>query len=86
MPHNIQLISKTTDTACRFAEIDNIMCRHFNVEPDPCKYYFNWYNILGFEMALGADFNKLRNEFPEFLTIIDYLDSNYTVKTWYSRE
>ena len=85
MPNHFQLIPKNSNEPEKFSTIDDIMCTHFGVNSNDVEYYFDWYNVLGFALAMGLTFDELRNEFPEFLEIINYLDSNYTVKTWYSR-
>ena len=84
MPNMIQFISKRTNEPEKFAAIDNALCAHFNVTPDPVRYYFNWYNCLGLACACGHGFDTLRNDFPELLPIIDYLDANYAINAWHS--
>ena len=80
----LQLISKHTNEPEKFSTIDDKMCAHFNTPPDAVKYYFNWYNVIGLALSMGLTFDELRNELPEFLAIIDFLDANYTVKAWHS--
>lgn len=36
-------------------EVDNDMARAFGVEPDPVKWYRNWYNEVGFRLESGQN-------------------------------
>ena len=59
---------------------------------------FNWYDTIGFMLATGMNLedgdNSVRNhynnsdiwqeELPYINKVIDYLQSNYTFKSWYS--
>lgn len=59
----------------------------------PChdKYWcYNWYNVIGFGLAMGKTFADLRekeikepDEYSEnMIKIIDFLDANFTADAW----
>ena len=68
-----------------FVAIDEAMCAHFGVTPDPDRYYRNWYNVEGFGLAMGHDWDKLRKINPDRKDIIDWLEENYISDAWHSR-
>lgn len=63
-------------------EVDNDMARFFGVEPDPVKWYRNWYNEVGFRLALGWSLDKITQEYPEWVSVCDWLQANYTSDAW----
>ena len=51
----------------------------------------NWYNIIGFDLAMGKTFAQIRQglidkPYPEcneeYKKIVDYLDENFVVDSW----
>lgn len=66
-----------------FTEIDNAMCQHFGVEPDPDYFYRSWYDLIGFGLAVGRTYAELRELAPGYAPVIDWLEANYTVKAYY---
>lgn len=87
MPNCFQLFKKSEPTvACRFCDVDDEMCAHFGVTPDPVKYYLGWYDVIGLGIALGQSWDKMRDihkDWPEILPLIDYLEANYNTNAWY---
>lgn len=93
MPSCFQLTRKSTPDigAILLAQIDNEMRAHFGVPADSSSWYHNWYNTIGFFLALGKSFDDLRKLFrepgwdhaDELIKIVDWLDENFTVKSWY---
>lgn len=79
-----------------FQVIDEEMCKFFNQPCDPVKYMDEWYDIIGFNLAMDLSFDKQRvkyiekskqgNELGEFcknlVKIIDWLDENFTYDAW----
>lgn len=78
-------------------QIDEEMCKHFNVKPDPVKYYAYWYDYVGFPLAMGKTFADIREQFKKdakeqgpqeaaywerLIAIVDWLDANFTVDAW----
>ena len=85
MPAYFTLTKKGETEPSAFIAIDEAMCAHFEVTPDPVKYYRAWYDIEGLGLAMGHDWNKLREINPNRADIIDWLEDNYTPDAWYSR-
>ena len=61
MPNCIQLIDKSTDEAVPFATIDDRWCEKIGVTPDKAAYWYDWYNIVAFGLAMGVDSGKDQN-------------------------
>lgn len=88
MPAYFQLLSKASGKAVPFVEIDEAMCKHFQVDVDPVKYYEGWYDNIGLLCALGRTWDEIREtwkDFPELLAIVDWLAEHYTADGWSSR-
>ena len=79
-----QLIPIDSDQPEKFGQIDEKMCRFFGVEPSNDQWYMHWYPVIGFNMALGLDYQKLRETFPEYLEVINWLADNYTINSFQS--
>ena len=76
------------ETPSRFADIDNDICKEVGITPDDNKYYLSWYDIIGLALAIGKDWEWCKNEFknwPEMLTVINFLEKNYISNAWASR-
>lgn len=58
-----QLISKVTGEATSFTRIDEDMCAHFGVDCDPDKYLIDWYNCVGWRVAMGKSLDDVIAEF-----------------------
>lgn len=85
MPAYFTLTKKGEKEPSRFIDIDEAMCAHFGVTPDPDLYYRSWYDIEGCGLAMGYNWDKLREILPERKKIIDWLEENYVAEAWYSR-
>lgn len=59
-------------------DVDNDMAP--GVEPDPRNW--NWYNEVGFRLALGWSLDKIAQEYPEWASVCDWLAANYTSDAW----
>ena len=84
MPACFQLFPKGSTEPASFADIDDAMRAHFGAPPDEKHFYCMWYDVEGFELALGYDWDKMRQTHPNRKDIIDWLEANYTSKAWYS--
>lgn len=87
MPVCFQLIDKTTNRAAVLPEVDNRICKELGVEPDPVKYYLQWYDAIGLRLALGTSFSQLREEWKEYPpdpldAVLDILERDYTPNNW----
>jgi hypothetical protein len=78
-----------------FSEVDNEICKHFGVTPDPKLYYKKWYVFIGLGLAtmykLGTpEFVQWCNEIKEdgldeLYQIGMYLNENFTSNSWAER-
>ena len=82
MPNCYSLTPKGADQPERLIAIDEKMCAHFGVTPDPVTWFKNWENIEGLGFAMGFDFARQREINPDRADIIDWLEANYTVDAW----
>ena len=82
MPACFQLIDKGTGQPARFNQIDNEMRIHFGAEPDPDRWFKNWYLTIGFALATGNDWNWCRENFSDMDEIIDYLELRFDANSW----
>ena len=85
MPAYFTLTKKGETKPSTFVAIDEALCAHFGVTPDPDLYYRSWYDIEGLGLAMGYDWNKLREINPNRAAIIDWLEDNYTPDAWHSQ-
>lgn len=99
MPNCLQLIRKSAPAAgpVAFTVIDEELCAHFGAEVHPKNWYLNWYDLLGFSLAIGKTFGELRDQFraatydmdnpyrefdKQLVKVIDYLDDNFKAEAW----
>lgn len=85
MPNCFTLTPKGETEPARLAAIDDAMCAHFGVAPDPDKYYQFWVDCEGLALACGKDWTWMRENFPERVGIIDWLAEHYTPDAWCER-
>ncbi len=85
MPACYMLIRKGENTPTKLAQIDEEMCAFFHVIPHPNNWYRNWENTIGLSLAVGNDWKKTREIFPEDTDIINWLEENFVVESWYQR-
>jgi hypothetical protein len=99
MPACFQLISKVTKKPTDFITVDDAICKHMNVEPDPVNYYMHWYDSIGFALAMGRTFEELKTRYtkgknqvtdPEevesyekALEVVAFLDEHYEANSWH---
>lgn len=99
MPACFQLTRKGESEPANLIEVDAEMCKHFNVECDPVKYHYGWYDSIGLRLALGWPFEKISGEYGERIAdtadqetvdycvhmskIISWLQENYTADSWH---
>lgn len=70
--------------------VDEEMARFFGKEPDPVKWYKNWYNDFGFMLASGVSFDEIIADYADcgstvFVAIVEWLKENYIVNAWRGR-
>ena len=88
MPNYFSLTNKETGEVENLADVDNALCAHLGVEPDERHYYAHWKDYLGLCLAMGQTWEKINEQFhyDDYPQIIDWLESHYEVKSWYSRK
>ena len=86
MPNCFQLISKATGEAEKFSKIDDEMCAHLGVQPDPKHWYKGWYDFIGASLASGKDWAYCRETFTDVEDVIAYLEERYTPTCWYEHK
>jgi hypothetical protein len=89
MPNCFQLTKKGESEPTSLVKVDEEICAHLGREVHPKWWCCGWYDIIGFSLAMGDDFAKIRgwleaNNFSEdMIKILDYLEANYTASSWY---
>jgi hypothetical protein len=86
MPNCFTLTRKGDAKPSNLVEVDEALCQHFGAEIHPTRWYREWYNIEGLAFAVGKDWEWMRENFPERLAVIDYLQEHYIVNAWYERK
>lgn len=96
MPNCFSLTRKSGGGPVSLTQIDEEMCRHFGVACHPTKWYHYWYDTIGFDLACGGTFAKMRAKLIEqiseddpesewdkrTLEIVDWLDANFESDAW----
>lgn len=67
MPSCFQLYPKGEKEPKILQHIDDEMRVHFEVPPDPDHWLGNWYDTIGFRLALGKSFEQIREQFKEYV-------------------
>lgn len=79
------LTRKGEETPTNLVQIDEEMCAHFGVTPDVEKWYRNWENTIGLGIALGKNWDQLREIFQEDTDIINWMEEHFISNSWYQR-
>ena len=97
MPACFQLFPKESDKASLLQDIDNDLRKAFGAESDPENYYKNWFDIIGFRLAIGLTFDQILIEFAkdvtqplksydnhtiELIRITNWLAEHYSPQAW----
>jgi hypothetical protein len=92
MPNCFSLQRKSApDINVPFNQIDDEICAHMGITPDPDKYYLGWYNIIGLALACGQSFPQIINSLREYddkllLDVAEYLNDHFTSNAWVERK
>ena len=93
MPSCFALTKKGQSERASLSEVDDRMREHFGAEPDSVKFYCGWYGYIGLSLAMGRTFNQIRDMLTKYngdssgpRAIVDWLDANYTVESWYQHK
>lgn len=86
MSANFTLTRKGEFKPKALTNIDAEICEHLGIELHPENWCVNWYNTIGFSLALGCDWaevTEIWGDRPDWLRVIEFLRENYTVDCWY---
>ena len=102
MPNCFQLFHKGSQSAAVLQDVDSAICQHFNVPCDDVHWHHDWYDCIGFYLAIGKSWNEIRDYLVRMIAesdsdslkadwqhmekIREFLEANYTVKAWYERK
>lgn len=86
MPACFSLTLKGAEKASNLVDIDEELCQAFG-EPIHLEHWFrNWYNLIGFCLAMGDSFDQVRERLKEGDTdlreVIDWLEERYDPSCW----
>ncbi len=88
MPNCFQLLRD--GAAVPLSEIDEEMCRHLGEPCDPNRYFREWYDLIGYDLAMGRSFEQIETIYasPEWaesglLPVVQWLRANFTPRSWY---
>lgn len=91
MCNAFQFIDKSTGQAEKFSIIDDKLRLFLGVKPDEKMYYRGWYDVFGYEAAVGWDFPKMISfraeegcKDEEVMRMLQWFDEHYTTSAWYS--
>ena len=92
MPNCIEFKRKSTGEVIALDVLDAEIACHLGTLVHPTRWCYGWYDVIGFDFAMGADFNKVNQNigayFPEcsgvLIQISNFLETNFTVRAWYS--
>jgi len=68
MPNCFNLIRKGDDSPTPPAKIDEELCTLLNVEIHPTNYVFGWYDVFGFELAMGKGWDGIAKQIDGYET------------------
>lgn len=87
MPACFQLFRKdgSSPDPIPFPVVDEEICAHLGVTPDPVKYYMGWYDAIGFLLAIGKTWSEILLVYPEAEPVLLFMEATYTPNAWYSR-
>ena len=95
MPNCFQLTRKNEKEPSKLTLIDEEICKHFRVAPDPVKWFHNWYDIIGLSIAMGdelgseklrANTEKYLDINPQIMEVLSFLEENYTSCAWHAHK
>ena len=69
MPACFQLYRKADMAAgpVVLQKVDEELCEYFKVPCDEKRWMCDWYNTIGFRLAIGKDFEQIREEFRGYV-------------------
>lgn len=85
MPNCFTLTPKGGTEPANLCAVDEALCQHLGKPVDPKHWHRGWYDIEGLALAMGKDWNWMRETFPEREPIIAFLEANYDANAWAMR-
>lgn len=99
MPNCLQLTRLSNQEAgpVVLQEIDHEICQWFLRPTDEEKWFFDWYNCIGFRLAMGKTFAEVEAQFDEYIadredgikpyyammkSIVGFLEERFTPNAW----
>ena len=90
MPNCFQLISKTSKKPAGLSDVDDTMRKFFGAPKDEKHWYLEWYDTVGFALAMGNDWDQCRelilgDDEAGLGPVIDWLEEHFEVYAWATR-
>ncbi len=86
MPNCFSLTRNGETAPATLTEVDEALCAHLGVPVHPVQWVRGWYDLEGFALAMGRDWDWMRANFdPDRAPIVDFLAANYTPDCWSER-
>lgn len=94
MPNCFQLIDRTTGEAASLNKVDEEICALIDRPVDPRLYVENWFDTIGFEIAMGTPLESpamdelLTKQWPHRIhhpKILAFLREKYKSDAWVER-
>ena len=84
MPNCFILTKKGESEPTSLVKVDEEICAAMNMLVDDKWWCCGWYDSIGLSIAIGKDWDWMRNHFdsPETMAIIDFLEENYVTDAW----
>lgn len=86
MPNYVDYHLKATGQKVTCQEVDDLMCKHFNVPTDPKDWFRNWYNHIAMLQSVGRTWDQLKEDYADyqdFLEIIAWMETTLDVECGY---
>ena len=99
MPNCFTLTPKGEATPKNLALIDDDMCSHFGVTPNPRTYFNGWFDSIGLRLAMGHSLAEIKayysskigervehdgfDIYERLAAIAEYLEERYTSDAFY---
>ncbi len=83
MPNCFMLTRKGEEQMTPLQQVDDEMRTHFGAPPSATEWYRGWYDTIGFGLAMGNDWDRLRELYEDAKPVIDWLEANFTVDAWW---
>jgi len=81
---NFTLTRKGEKEPTTMQKVDEELCQLLN-QPVSDIWVIGWFNCVGLGLACGKTWSQLREIFEgsQYISVIDYLEKNFEVNTWY---